>query len=54
MALPNTMALPVRKNRTFSFTPSKPHKPQRIREYILYCKFSFSIDFPIVFVFIWF
>lgn len=30
--------LPVRKTRNFSFTPSKPHKQQRIREYILYCE----------------
>lgn len=31
--------LPVRKSRNFSFTPPKPHKHQRIREYILYCEF---------------
>lgn len=38
------LQLPPRKSRSFSFAPSKPHKHQRIREYILYCKFlEFSL-----------
>lgn len=39
-------SLPARKCRNFSFAPSKPHKPQRIREYILYCEYSLRPIWP--------
>lgn len=43
-------SLPVRKSRNFSFTPLKPHKQQRVREYILYCEF---LDFKQFYEFLW-
>lgn len=37
-------SLPERNSRrNFNFTPTKPPKQQRIREYIVYCEFNYML-----------